>query len=168
MVEDLSKLNLLDEIRKCREELGGPFFSKRENLKLKKEQEQFRKDEDLRNSRRALNQPLTHNSEPSKKVEVEKIQPQRQKKQQTLQTKQDENEALLSRITRNPDSHGFAPEPNTSKSMSFNMPSSISQMNFSTRTSNRMEAHPPLQDHNDGKTEKFLDEKSDSQRKNKK
>ena len=31
LVEDLEKINLMEEIQKCREELGGPFFSKREN-----------------------------------------------------------------------------------------------------------------------------------------
>ena len=35
LVEDMSQLDLMEEIRKCREELGGPFFNKKENQSLR-------------------------------------------------------------------------------------------------------------------------------------
>jgi len=38
----------LEEIRKCREEAGGPFFNTRENKRLREQQEQLRKEEELR------------------------------------------------------------------------------------------------------------------------
>lgn len=40
----------MDEIQKCREELGGPFFNKRDNQRLRKHHEQVRKQEESRNA----------------------------------------------------------------------------------------------------------------------
>jgi hypothetical protein len=31
LVDQMSELNLMEEIQRCREEMGGPFFNKREN-----------------------------------------------------------------------------------------------------------------------------------------
>jgi len=35
LVEELESLDLMEEIIRCREEMGGPFFNKKENLSLK-------------------------------------------------------------------------------------------------------------------------------------
>jgi hypothetical protein len=34
----MSQLNLLEEIQKCKQEMGGPYFNKRENQRHRKEQ----------------------------------------------------------------------------------------------------------------------------------
>lgn len=47
----MSQLNLLEEIEKCKAEMGGPFFNKRENQKHKEQQLQARQQEDMRNMR---------------------------------------------------------------------------------------------------------------------
>lgn len=44
----MSKLSLLEEIEKCRKQDGGPFFNKKENQRLKYQQEKFRKEEEGR------------------------------------------------------------------------------------------------------------------------
>lgn len=48
----MSQLNLMEEIQRCREEMGGPFFNKRENQRLRQQQEQLRQQEEMRGSMR--------------------------------------------------------------------------------------------------------------------
>ncbi|CDW78730.1 UNKNOWN [Stylonychia lemnae] len=48
LAEQLSQLDLMEEIQKCRVQTGGPFFNKRENKRLREQQEKVRKEEELR------------------------------------------------------------------------------------------------------------------------
>jgi len=41
----MGKMNLYDELRKCEEEMGGPFFNKTQNTKLKQKKEKLLKQE---------------------------------------------------------------------------------------------------------------------------
>jgi hypothetical protein len=47
----MSQLSLLEEIEKCKQEMGGPFFNKRENQRHRQEQEQIRMQEEMRGMR---------------------------------------------------------------------------------------------------------------------
>ena len=42
----MNKLNLYDELRKCTEEMGGPYFNRGQNIKFRKQQEQIQKEEE--------------------------------------------------------------------------------------------------------------------------
>ena len=51
LIEQMSQLSLLEEIEKCKQEMGGPFFNKRENQRHRQEQEQIRMQEEMRGMR---------------------------------------------------------------------------------------------------------------------
>ena len=51
LIEQMSQLSLLEEIEKCKHEMGGPFFNKRENQRHRQEQEQIRMQEEMRGMR---------------------------------------------------------------------------------------------------------------------
>jgi hypothetical protein len=39
IAEQLSQMNLMDEIKRCRQEMGGPYFNKRENKRFRQMQQ---------------------------------------------------------------------------------------------------------------------------------
>jgi hypothetical protein len=42
-VDQIGELDLMEEIRKVRKEMGGPFFNKKDNQELKKKHREFQR-----------------------------------------------------------------------------------------------------------------------------
>ena len=72
IVEQLSQMNLMDEIQRCREELGGPYFNKRENQKFRQQHhESTRKQEEEGRPIRDRGGPSQMNSRIVKQIKDE-------------------------------------------------------------------------------------------------